>query len=419
MYKQNSNNTKGCPYNLEIREGSPKNQSFAGPVNEFDYGGGLQGSFPFSGPKYNISGDRGEPIKIIRNDGTLIGSYSHSIIRPFDDVHVSTTAYENGKEVECSWPGYSGTKHQVWCNKDNAVNYFAMRPLVTPDTYNGWLTNLFNYLSKPGNEVSKLLSAPLKPKIFCQPTTNNYGDEETVVMKWLMTKIAEAVNVIPQLQNNGPWRKEEFHKTDVQFYSFDAEGTGSSVYKIIFNLYNPLRSTATLIEAVIINPQNTGNFVIAKVNFVNSGEWKNTNENLVEGLQGFNLPRPGEDLQINLNSSRMPEETNVPWNYGNTLMKQQFNEFGYFEPQYNIKIEGGVPESLKPLLAKFSNDMLSKAEIPRYDGINPKNCQTVKNNGQPHMVMNNPYPVYNNYPPSQNLPDSSQTISNSRLGIWI
>ena len=56
-------------------------------------------------------------------------------------------------------------------------------------------------------------------------------------MKWLMTKIAEAVNVIPQLQNNGPWRKEEFHKTDVQFYSFDAEGTGSSVYKIIFNLY--------------------------------------------------------------------------------------------------------------------------------------------------------------------------------------
>ena len=385
---------RGCPITLH----NQPIPGIAGPANEFNYNGGIQAAFPFQGPKSNISQDTGEPIRIFKQDGSVVGSYQNSIIRPLDDVHLSkkTTSGE-----DCSWPCYSGDKYQKWCNDDNAVNYYAMRPLVTPDTYNGWLTNMFNYLIKPGHEATKLLTAELVPKIFCTPTVDNYGSEETVVMKWLMTNIAMAVNNIPQLQNNGPWRKEEFHHTDVQFYSFGTTvgGNESSVYKIIFNLYNPLRSTSTLVECVILNNGNEGKYTIASMNFVNSGEWKDSNENLSQGMQGYNLSRPGQDLQINLNSAKLPTETHNEWNYGNTLVLQKFNEFGFYEPLNNIKVDGGVPDSLAKQLKHCENSMLMNCETPKYSGY--KMDKRVPINGLGHMVNDNPSLIYKDFPDSQ------------------
>ena len=58
-------------------------------------------------------------------------------------------------------------------------------------------------------------------------------------------------------------------------------------------------------------------------------------------MQGYNLSRPGQDLQINLNSAKLPTETHNEWNYGNTLVLQKFNEFGFYEPLNNIKVDGG------------------------------------------------------------------------------
>ena len=373
---------------------------FAGPAQSFNYLAGIQGAFPWVGP--HETGSRGNRIQTIKSDGVVLGGYTHSIIRPLNSVHVprsfsseaqsasSLRATTEAQSASCNWPTYAASKYQKWCNEEDATNYYGMRPLVTPDTYNGWLTAMFNHLVNPGHEVSKLLNVDLVPRVFCNSTEDNYGSEETVVMKWLMQQIAMAVSVLPQMKKNGPWKYEQFHHTDVQFYAFTAKE--SAVYKIIFNLYNPLRSTATLIECVIINPPG-GNFIIAKMDFVNSGEWKGTNENLPNGMMGFNLGTPKTAQAINLNTSGLPDGSNQDWNYGNVLQKQQFNELGFYEPGQNIQVKAGVPDSLRERLNACSSTMLMNAETTKYSGLDSNNVP-VRPNGMPHMVKSNPLLVY-------------------------
>jgi hypothetical protein len=371
---------------------------FAGPAESFNYLAGIQGAFPWMGPQENPEGSRGNQIQTIKSDGVVLGGYTHSILRPFDTVHVPRNFSDGSrhKDTACNWPTYAASKYQKWCNEEDAINYYGMRPLVTPDTYNGWLTTMFNHLVNPGHEVSKLLNVELTPRVFCNTTEDNYGSEETVVMKWLMQQIAMAVSVLPQMKKNGPWKYEQFHHTDVQFYAFSA-GSANSVYKILFNLYNPLRSTATLVECVVINPQNSGNFVIAKMDFVNSGEWKGTNDNLPNGMMGFNLGTPKTSQAINLNTSGLPDGSNQDWNYGNVLQKQQFNELGFYEPGQNIQVKAGVPDSLKEKLKACSSTMLMTAETTKYSGLDSNN-KAVPINGMPHMVKSNPLLIYEKTP---------------------
>lgn len=392
----------GCPITqVSANLTQPSPNGFAGPAESFNFLGGVQASFPWMPPEDPSM--RGQRIQTIKSDGVVLGGYTHSIIRPFDTVHVPKD-FKDGRR--CDWPTYAASKYQKWCNEEDAINYYGMRPLVTPDTYNGWLTKLFETLVNPGHEVSNLLNAELKPKVFCDPSIDNYGSEQTVVMKWIMKKVAEAVAVIPQMKKNGPWKYEQFHHTDVQFYAFSAKvgGQESSVYRILFNLYNPLRSTATLVECVVLNPQNTGKYVIAKMDFVNSGCSKGTDEG-VDSYAGFNLGSPKAAQVINLNTSGLPSSSTQDWNYGNVLQKQKFNEFGFFEPGLNKDVHAGVPDTLKAKLRAMSNTMLMEAETPRYSGLDMSDLQSaptkgrsskeVPINGMPHMVKNNPELIYN------------------------
>ena len=156
----------------------------------------------------------------IRNyaDGSIVNGYQPSIIRPRDYAgHRKHTT----DGVPCSWPCYSGSKHQEWCNETDAIDYYAMRPLVKPKTYNGWLTNLFNHIVIPGNTVSKILDSKLVPKMFCgngqidgQPFDEI--DQKKLVMKWIMQRIADTVPKIPQMNKNSSWKSEQFHYTDVK-----------------------------------------------------------------------------------------------------------------------------------------------------------------------------------------------------------
>ncbi len=357
-----------------------------GPPNPFE--NKTQEFFPWSFLQEN---SRGKQIQTIKSDGVVLGGYAHSIIRPFDSVNVPRKLNDS---ESCNWPTYAASKYQKWCNEDDAINYYGMRPLVTPDTYNGWLKILFDHLVRPGHEVSNLLHADLIPRVFCESTVDNYGSEETVVMKWLMQQIALAVSKIPQMKRNGPWKYEQFHHTDVQFYAFSAMAgqVESSVYKILFNLYNPLRSTSTLIECVIINPQNTSKFVIAKMDFVNSGEWKGSEENSFSGLTGFNLGSPKTAQAIHLDTPGLPPVSAQDWNYGNVLQKQQFNEFGFYEPGLNVEVTAGVPESLKEKLSACSNTMLMTSETTKYSGLGVNGPVPI--NGMPHMVKSDPSLIY-------------------------
>lgn len=357
----------------------PNIGGYPGPANELNLLGGIQSSFPWMAPQ--DPSPLNKPIQTITKEGNIVSGYSPSILRPFDDVYVPRKTPDGH---DCSWPCYAGSKYQKWCSKENAIGYYGMRPLVDPKDYNGWLINMFNYLVDPGHEASKLLTTDLTPMVYC--------DNEKTIMDWLMGRIQEAVLAIPQLQNNGSWKFEQFYPTDTQLYAFKGrtEGRDVFVYKIIFNLYNTLRSTATLVECVILDSGES--YRIAKFGFVSLGDWEVTNDNLPMG--GYNLGRPGMEPNINLNSARIPVGDVNDWIYGNTLVNQKFNEYGFYEPGLNCTVEAGVPDSLLTQLKMCENSMLSTCEVTKYSGqttngiVNPGNM--------PVMVKNNPNYIYTN-----------------------
>lgn len=376
---------------------SDPDKNYKGPQRQLNEKN-LQAGFPYyNTKKLKQSMENGTRDAGINDyTGPIVNGYQPSIIRPPDFTgHRKSTA----DGTACSWPCYSGSKNQEWCNEDDAINYYAMRPLVTPKNYNGWLTNLFNVIVTPGNSVVKLLDSKLVPKIFCSDTTTgergpfSIEDEQQKLMKWLMERIAGGVNKIPQMKKNASWVNEEFHHTDVNMYAFEADDGKGSVYKVIFNLYNPLRSTSTLVEAVVISPNNRG-YVLAKMDFVNKGEWDSTNMNLPEGMRGYNLPKANGDLVIDTNSPGLPNSTLLHWNYANTLNIQEFNEFGYYEHGKNLEIKGGVPDSLKSAISKYEGKMLLECGVPRFTGINSETDKVVRNNGIAQVVKNNPMLIY-------------------------
>jgi hypothetical protein len=334
----------------------------------------------------------------IRNyDGSISNGYQPFIIRPNDYTGYKKTTFDG---TACSWPCYAGSKHQNWCNESDAIDYFAMRPLVKPKTYNGWLTNLFNHIIVPGNTVSKILDSKLVPKMFCgngqidgQPQPFDEIDQKKMVMKWLMERIAQAVPKIPQMNKNSSWKTEQFHYTDDEMYAFSTDNNKGSVYKLIFNLYNPLRSTATLVEAVVVSPNDKG-FVLVKMGFVNKGEWDTDNPNLQGAMKGYNLPRANGDLVMDINPG-LPIETTQEWNYGNTLNVQRFNEFGFYDNNgKNVEIKGGVPQSLKAAIKQSGNQMLPDCGVTKFTGINSETDKVVRNNGIAKVVKNNPNLIY-------------------------
>jgi len=230
--------------------------------------------------------------------------------------------------------------------------------------------------------------------MFCSDGNpfDNVGEKKRV-MKWLMQKVAIGVDKIPQMKKNSSWGNEQFHYTDDQMYAFSTDNNKGSVYKIVFNLYNPLRSTSTMVEAVVISPADKG-YVLAKMNFVNKGEWDTTNPNLPEAMKGYNLGRSNGDLVIDINSPNLPSSSLLKWNYGNTLNIQEFNEFGFYEDGKNVEISGGVPESLKAAISQHEGKMLLDCATTRFTGIGSESGEVVRVNGVPKLVKNNPSLIY-------------------------
>lgn len=299
----------------------------------------------------------------VKSDYITVGGYSHSILRPFDSVHVpKDIRYSNGKTEKCDWPLFAGGKYQEWCNEEVAIKYHAMRPIVSPDTYESWLVAMFGKLRSPKVPV---VSDNLAPNMFC----GSQGD----VMRWLMGRVGAVVHELPQMQRNGSWKFEQFYETDTQFYSFLDQDNGYAVYKIIFNLYNTLRSISTLVNCVIVNDGKE--LLVQSIGFVNDPKGQ-----VYDGYE-FGSPKYGVGTMPGLHNDEFG------WNYGNTLETQKFNEVGFFDPLRNVSIEGGIPDSLRAPMAKCNTSMLMLPETINLTGIDPNTRQPIKNTGQPQWVL--------------------------------
>lgn len=334
-----------------------------------------------------------------RNGGPIYERklYQPSIIRPIDSVMVPRSISRGSFAGEkCNWPCYAGSKYQEWCSEEDAINYHAMRPLVEPDTYNKWLQKLFFTVTK-GSKVPQF-NENIWSAVFCQNTKKD-------LMNFLMKKVAEAVSLIPEMHKNGSWGYEQFHWTDAKVFQY-LESNNQMFYKILFNLYNPLRSVSTEVYTVIsVSGANNQDLNVRYMGFVNQLEWK-MNGQKIDGISGYNMANAGENPQINVETEvEGPEPTALGWNYGNTLVQQEFNKQGFYENGANVEIRAGVPDSLKQKIQNFSeksNSYLFGCATSRFSGNDVSKDFENKNSefsnqrysGTPQSLMNNPTTVF-------------------------
>jgi hypothetical protein len=369
-------------------------------INKHLYEPGTRQSLNFPSLKTAFPYNRNLPerynddeIGLIKSDGVIVGGYMHQILRPFDSVTANPS-----KSSDCKWPCYSDKKFQTWCSEENAIKYHAMRPIISPKQYNDNLkkmfkaiidkTGPFNKTSPGDDQYSKVDTA-----VFCT-------ESQKAMMSWLMQKIAVQVTKMPEMQRNGSWKSEMFYETDAQMYQY-INPDSTTYFKIIFNLFNALRSVSTLVCATvyIVN----GDPSLVDLDFVN-------NESMNEYMapqNGFG-PITGHNVNMSFGSAGggmdiiQPEPLGFPnspegeqmwkeyykkdpndfdWNYMNTLEVMKFNKDGFHSniPGENIKIEGGVPESLKKALrsdtCKEAN--LMSCTTPKYTGISAPSARSL------------------------------------------
>jgi hypothetical protein len=351
-------------------------------------------------------------IKLINSEGVPLGAYRHQIIRPFDSVSANPSSNSG-----CKWPCYSDKKYQKWCSEKNAIKYHGMRPIMTPDEYDNNLKKMFEKMIDVNAQVPyDDLFEDIDVRVFCKETQKE-------IMSWLMKKVAETVNKMPEMQRNGPWGSENFYENGSVMYQY-VKGTDSYI-KVLFDLYNPLRSTATWVVATIFiqkegNSKNTVPKLIG-MEFVNEGRVTD----YTEPMNGYG-PIVGEELQstskqgqgrgqiknfVPLGVENSPDGYNkweneqlnnpdIEWNYMNTLPVKKFNNKGFYSnvKDDNIVIEGGIPDSIKNSLknsaSSCKNNQLSACEVPKFTGMIRDTSNFAELNGNVKNLLNNPMVTY-------------------------
>lgn len=319
----------------------------------------------------------------------MTGLYQPSILRPPNSLNVPKDISRGtfAEKEQCSWPCFAGSNFQEWCDPSVASKYYGMRPVITYDEYQRWLYIIFDKIVDKSSEISLLR----KNQMVWEPVFCN--NSKSAIMNHIMGQVALAVSKSPELNNNGPYKVEQFFYTDEQIFQFAIRNeTGTQIYyDVVFNLYNPLRSMSSFVEVVMMLDPLT----IVYANLVNKGSWKSTQETL-DGISGYNVAKSGSNLQIDLTPG--PKPTQLEWSYGNTLLKQDFNEFGFFKDGENVKIKAGVPENLKNRMRTFEAEsksyLLPCADV-KFTGIKTMNNKMETPNGVPRTVYNNPKIVYN------------------------
>lgn len=344
-----------------------------------------------------------DSIYLTSDLGTGVQFFQPSIIRPLDSVTVPKN--------DCNFPEYGSSKFQQWCSENNASKYFAMRPLVQPDEYNGWLRQLFAKIST-NPQASSMVNSAKWSSVFCE-------NSKQAIMKSIMTTIAIAVSKMPAMHHNGSWVVEQFHYTDADMYeTIDAQG--NKLYTILFNLYNPLRSVGTQVEARVRMVNDTSVSVLY-MSFVNTLDWKSDGTK-IDGIEGFNFStQSGQNPQITVsesigqNGSLVP--TPVEWSYGNTLLKNEFNKYGFYQDpnsklydpynlsgsnaEGNVRIEAEVPENLKKSIKQYTQNersYLMGCSTVGYNGFMSQYANKEKlapSDGVPRNVYDNPSVIYN------------------------
>ena len=156
----------------------------------------------------------------------------------------------------CPYPLTEKNKNTFAPVNDKIQTYqYANRKILNPDDYLEMIKHLLNDLSSKNINVTNISDNDLIEK--------EYLGDKKLIIDFINEKIRKLVNEKSYLQQNGNWKYEYFNVSDPKIYYYQVNNklntnlpSTFNLFKIIYTLGNPLRSSYTSCLAFITDINN-------------------------------------------------------------------------------------------------------------------------------------------------------------------
>lgn len=165
---------------------------------------------------------------------------------------------------------YPTTNNKKYTTTQKALSDYGQQKIIQPNTYLEIVEKLMFQLSNKNididdNELEEII----------------YDQDVSIIKNFIHSKINDKVTTEEYLQQNGSFKFEYLYPKDLKIYYFkyknneENNSSDTKIFKIIFTLYNPIRSVSVDCIAFISNINN--NLNIEYANILN--DWKHLNDN--------------------------------------------------------------------------------------------------------------------------------------------
>ena len=215
---------------------------------------------------------------------------------------------------KCSKP-FTNSKRDTICSKDTYVNKFGNRMLMSPNEYNKMVERVLKDLQNKTEEYNLNNSNLIE---------EDFNGDQSLLINLLNNKLKKLSETKTYLHNNGAWKYEHFYVAEPVIFFYKLKKPNNVfLFKIMFTLQNPLRSSYTnsyafilldnknkmnIIKAGIISEDSTKSEMFNNQNFVNSSD---SIDKIINGKLDYTFVNVMPQLEFdewghNVNNSGIP-----------------------------------------------------------------------------------------------------------------
>ena len=256
--------------------------------------------------------------------------------------------YQNAtlEKNTCKKP-FTNNKRNTECSKPVYTFQYGNRMLINPNDYNKMIKKVLDDL--------KTLNYNNQNKTFNLNNTNlveeDFKGDQSQIINLLNTKLKELSQTKSYLQNNGPWKFEHFYASEPTIYFYRLkEPNNIFLFKIIFTLENPLRSSYTSCYAFITLENPTLNNIngitndLNNMNIIKAGivSENSVNMELFESTNFINSENAIDNLV----------DGQLDYTFLNVMPQLEFDQWGHTVNNSGIQlieeVRQGTPVKIKP-----------------------------------------------------------------------